>query len=73
MFASANRRILIADHTKFDKRALHAIAPLTDFDAVIVDAGTSRVHVDGLRSRGIHVVVAPVAEPAGAGGGPAQR
>lgn len=61
MFDSAKTRILLADHTKFEKRALHALAPLSDFDTVIVDAGTTVEHVTRLRSKGINVVVAPVA------------
>jgi DeoR/GlpR family transcriptional regulator of sugar metabolism len=59
MFDSASRRVLLADHTKFERRALHAIVPLAQFDVVIVDAGTPREHVTRLRSRGINVVVTP--------------
>ena len=58
MFDAAARRILLADHTKFDRRALHGFAPLTDFDVVIVDDGTSPEHVDRMLSKGINVVVA---------------
>jgi DeoR/GlpR family transcriptional regulator of sugar metabolism len=60
MFDAAKTRILLADHTKFEKRALHALAPLSDFDVVIVDAGTPIEHVSRLRAKGINVVVAPV-------------
>lgn len=59
MFDAASRRILLADHTKFDKRALHAMQPLADFDAVIVDAATDKHHVADLRQGGVNVVVAP--------------
>jgi len=59
MFDSARTRILLADHTKFERRALHAIVPLSAFDVVVVDAATDRQHVDRLRSQGIDVVVAP--------------
>lgn len=59
LIASSASRILLVDHTKFDKRALHEIVPLTDFDLVIVDAWTPDEHVDRMRSRGINVVVAP--------------
>lgn len=58
MFDAASRRILLADHTKFDKRALHAMLPLAEFDAVIVDYGTDRGHVSRLRKAGVNVVVA---------------
>lgn len=59
MFDSAARRILLVDHSKFGKRALHAIAPLSDFDTVIVDWATSPEDVQRLRSQGIEVIVAP--------------
>lgn len=58
MFASARKRILLADHTKFDKRALHALQPLSDFDVIIVDAATDREHVARLRDKVETVVVA---------------
>lgn len=63
LIASSAKRILLVDHTKFDRRALHEIVPLTDFDLVIVDAWTSEEHVNRMRSRGINVVVAPVHSP----------
>lgn len=58
MFDAASRRILLADHTKFSKRALHAMLPLAAFDAVIVDYATDRSHVARLRKAGVNVVVA---------------
>lgn len=60
MFESASTRILLADHTKFERRALHAFEPLTRFDVVIVNDATPAVHLDRMRSKGINVVVAPV-------------
>ena len=62
MFAAAAKRVLLADHSKFDQRALHAHMPLGDFDVVIVDKGTSPAHVKRLRDKGIDVVIAE--EPA---------
>ncbi|OZM82990.1 DeoR family transcriptional regulator [Pseudonocardia sp. MH-G8] len=59
MFESAAQRILYVDHTKFDRRALHALLPLTDFDVVIVDAATPAEHQRRLRQKGVEVVVAP--------------
>ena len=67
MFHSAAMRILLADHTKFDRRALHALCPLADFDVVIVDDGAAPQHIERMRARGINVVVAPVARAAQAG------
>ncbi|MEZ5933068.1 MAG: DeoR/GlpR family DNA-binding transcription regulator [Alphaproteobacteria bacterium] len=62
MFEAAARRILLADHSKFERRALHSLAPLTDFDVVIVDDGIPAHHLERMRAKGIEVVVAPVAK-----------
>jgi len=58
MFESADKRILLADNTKFDKRALYMTMPLSEFDAVIVDAGTHPDHIRALRDNDTNVVVA---------------
>ncbi len=58
MFDSAATRILLADHTKFGRRALHSFAALTEFDIVIVDDKTPAVHLDRMRSKGIKVIIA---------------
>jgi DeoR/GlpR family transcriptional regulator of sugar metabolism len=59
LMSCAKRKILLLDHTKFDQRALHALAPLDAFDLVIVDADTAAEHIDRLRTAGIHLEVAP--------------
>lgn len=58
MFGAARQRIALVDHTKFDRRALHEVHPLVDFDQVIVDAGTDRRHVARLKEKGVNVIVA---------------
>ena len=58
MFESAARRILLSDHTKFERRALHRFVALEEFDIVIVDEDTPIEHLSRLRSKGINVVVA---------------
>lgn len=58
MFDAAAKRILLADHTKFEKRALHAMLSLERFDAVIVDARTDSEHIARLRDKGVRVLVA---------------
>lgn len=58
MFNSAAKRILLVDHTKFEKRALYALAPLTDFDVVVVDSKTKPEDISRLKSHNVHVVVA---------------
>ena len=58
MFDAASRRILLVDHTKFERRALHGFAALSEFDVVIVDEKTPAKHLDRMLSKGIKVVVA---------------
>jgi DeoR/GlpR family transcriptional regulator of sugar metabolism len=60
MFESAARRILLIDHTKFERRALHALLALDDFDEVVVDSRTPVEIIERLRNRGIPLTVAPV-------------
>lgn len=61
MFDAAGRRILLADHTKFTRRALYGMTALSEFDAVITDAATPADEVARMRDAGITVVVAPAA------------
>jgi DeoR/GlpR family transcriptional regulator of sugar metabolism len=58
MFEASAKRLLLVDHTKFEKRALHALPPLSGFDAVVVDSRTKRDDIARLESRNIQVVVA---------------
>lgn len=58
MFEVAARRILLVDHTKFEKRALYKVADLTEFDQVIVDSETREEEIDRLRGKGVPVLVA---------------
>ncbi|MGF3056847.1 DeoR/GlpR family DNA-binding transcription regulator [Microbacterium sp. YY-01] len=59
MFAASAQRILLADHTKFTRRALHTLFPLSDFDAVVVDWRTPLAQISHLREMGVKVIVAP--------------
>ncbi|MHC9046876.1 DeoR/GlpR family DNA-binding transcription regulator, partial [Microbacterium saperdae] len=59
MFESARTRILLLDHSKFERRALHALARLDEFDHVIVGHKTDQSHIERLQSQGIDVIVAP--------------
>lgn len=49
MLAAAARRILLADHTKFGRVALHRLAPLSDFDLIVTDAGIDEAGLRQLR------------------------
>ncbi len=46
MLRSSARKVLLIDHSKLGKTALHRVAPLSEFDLIVVD---SRVSEDGLR------------------------
>jgi DeoR/GlpR family transcriptional regulator of sugar metabolism len=58
MFDSSARRILLADHTKFERRALHAMCALEEFDVIVVDDGTPPRQLERMKARGMNVVVA---------------
>jgi DeoR/GlpR family transcriptional regulator of sugar metabolism len=57
--SSAELRVLLVDHTKTERRAVHRICALADFDAVVVDSGLEESEVERLRTSGANVVVAP--------------
>jgi DeoR/GlpR family transcriptional regulator of sugar metabolism len=51
--------VLVADHTKFTKDGLYALAPLTAFDLLIVDDGLPAEQVRAVRAAGTEVMVVP--------------
>ncbi|MET1156707.1 DeoR family transcriptional regulator [Arthrobacter sp.] len=55
MCASARRRILLADHTKFGKVSTCRHADLADIDVLITDDGTEPLMLASLRSTGLQV------------------
>lgn len=58
MFESSAVRVLVVDHTKFEKRALYRLAALSEFDHVIVDSGISDERLARVRQLSAHVVIA---------------
>jgi len=60
MYEAARRRILYVDHSKFGNQALHALLPLTAFDAVIIDEGTAEEDLERLRKKHVNLVIAPL-------------
>ena len=58
MLRSAQTKVLLVDHGKLQRTALHKLAPLTDFDVVVVDEKTPADLVEGLRDHGATVEVA---------------
>jgi DeoR/GlpR family transcriptional regulator of sugar metabolism len=60
MMRSAKRRVLLVDHTKFNKVALHRLAHLRDFDLLVTDSGIDDSALEELRENSIHFEVAPL-------------
>jgi DeoR/GlpR family transcriptional regulator of sugar metabolism len=58
MMASCTKRLLLLDHAKFDKVALHVFGDLTAFDAVLVTDGISDIASKQLQQAGVrlHIV-----------------
>ncbi|GAA2174090.1 DeoR/GlpR family DNA-binding transcription regulator [Agrococcus versicolor] len=59
MLDAAELRVLLADHSKFGRHALHVIGDVSRFDVVVVDAATDEVHLRPFHDAGVRVVVAP--------------
>ncbi|MFC3180811.1 DeoR/GlpR family DNA-binding transcription regulator [Cypionkella sinensis] len=55
MMASANKRILLLNHEKFGRSALHALAPLTAFDAVLTGTALPAAEAEALTSAGVRL------------------
>ena len=53
MMAAAQQRILLLDHYKFDRVALHALGDLSEFDKVLVTSGLSPERQQALREANI--------------------
>ncbi|AQA05603.1 hypothetical protein BVC93_28135 [Mycobacterium sp. MS1601] len=59
LIAAAESRVLVVDHTKFERRALFKLCALSDFDHIVVDSATPESTIDGLRQQHGSVTVAP--------------
>ncbi len=57
---SAAKKVLLADHSKFNQRALHRLTPVGDFDVIIVDSGIDPAVLENLRKANPNVEVAQV-------------
>lgn len=58
LMEAAARKILLVDHTKFRRRGLYQLAPVSAFDLVIVDSGIPAAELDALQADGVEVLVA---------------
>ena len=62
LMEACDRRVLLVDHTKFTKRGLFQLAPVTAFDVVLVDHGIPGPQLDSLQATGVEtIVVGPMA------------
>lgn len=60
MLKAANRSVLVVDHTKLGRTALHRLVPLTAFDLVLIDGRTPTDVLRSLDESGVPYQVAPV-------------
>lgn len=58
MLNAAARKVLLADHTKLGRLALHRLAPLDSFDVVITDSGAPEEALREMRETRTEVIVA---------------
>jgi DeoR/GlpR family transcriptional regulator of sugar metabolism len=64
MMAVAQKRILLVDHEKFDRQALHLLAPLTGFDVVLATDGLSAARRAAIVDGGVNLQIVPAARAA---------
>ena len=57
MMKVVDRKMMLLDHTKFNKTALHHLADLKEFDHVIIDHKVDKYIIDQLEEKGIKVDV----------------
>jgi DeoR/GlpR family transcriptional regulator of sugar metabolism len=60
MMRAAERSVLMVDHTKFDRAALHRVAPLRDFGVVLTDAQASPEALREMREHGVPHEIVPL-------------
>lgn len=60
MIAAAARRVLLVDHSKFGRVALHRLAPLREFDLIVVDDGIDEAGLRQLRQAQVPFEVVPI-------------
>lgn len=64
MIKAAQKVIFCFDHTKFGRRSVLPLCDLDCIDVIVTDSGAPTELVEGLRARGIDVLVAPVGDGA---------
>jgi len=64
MMAVAQKRILLVDHYKFERPALHMLANLSDFDVVLTTDGLNAERRDAIVNSGVDLRIVPTARKA---------
>jgi DeoR/GlpR family transcriptional regulator of sugar metabolism len=59
MIAAVGKVILCLDHTKFGRRSVSYLCPLDEIDTIVTDHQAPKALLDGLRKKGIEIIVAP--------------
>lgn len=65
MIEAGQRVIFCLDHTKLGRQSVSPLCDLECINVIVTDAGAPRELLDGLREKGIEVVIAETAESAG--------
>jgi DeoR/GlpR family transcriptional regulator of sugar metabolism len=63
MLASAERALLLVDHSKFGKTATHAYGTVADYEGVITDTGTPDEEIAAIRSFGVPIEAVDPGDP----------
>jgi DeoR family fructose operon transcriptional repressor len=58
MVTTADRIIIVADHSKFGQKSFVRYADVTDVHTIITDGLTDREQIAGFRQRGVEVIIA---------------
>lgn len=61
MMRAAAKVIMCLDHTKFGRRSVTPLSGLEEIDTIVTDSAAPAELVEGLRAKGIEVIVAPPA------------
>ena len=56
MFAAAKKRVLVADHSKFDRTSFVKISELNEMDTVVTDCAPEKLWSETLADAGIELV-----------------
>ncbi|MBZ4665915.1 DeoR/GlpR family DNA-binding transcription regulator [Mahella sp.] len=64
MISAGRKRVVVADHSKFDRQGLIAFADFNDIDVLVTSDLTDRDVLRAIRERGVEVIVSSVMEEA---------